>query len=105
MLRNFSLAVIHLERNGRTYHICISLAYSKGKIRRIVHTHAILVVIVKLCAIGGKLEEKPQGQIKEFDSDVSVSENPFMCYYVKLCMMLNDCYDSLSVDFEYLPLV
>ena len=71
MLGHFSLAVMHLERNIGTYRTRISLAYSKGKIRRIVRMHAILVVIVKLCAIGGKLEEKPKGQIKEFDSDVS----------------------------------
>ena len=60
MLGNFSLAVMHLERNGRTYHIFISLAYSKGKIRRIVHMHGLLVVIVKLCAIGGKVGGEAQ---------------------------------------------
>ena len=56
MLGNFSFTVMHLERNGRTYHICISLAYSKGKIRRKVHKHCILVVIMKLYTIGGKFE-------------------------------------------------
>ena len=61
MLGNFSLAVIHLERNGRTYHKFISLAYSKGKIRRKVYMHCILVVIEKLCAIGERGGGEAQG--------------------------------------------
>ena len=105
MLGHFSLAVMHLERNISTYHTCISVEYSKGKIKRIVRMHAILVVIVKLYVIGESWRRSPKDKLRKFSSDVSVSENPFMCYYVKLCMMLNDCYDSLSVDFEYLLLV
>ena len=60
MLGHFSLAIMHLERNIGTYHTCISLAYSKGEIRRIVHMHGILVVIVKLCAIGRKVGGEAQ---------------------------------------------
>ena len=49
--------------------------------------HAILVVILELYAIGEKLEEKPKGQIKEFDSDVPCEWKPI---YVLLCDIVND---------------
>ena len=60
MLGNFSLAVMHLERNGRTYHICISLAYSKGKIRK-KSTYALYIGSnCELCTIGRKVGGETQ---------------------------------------------
>ena len=61
ILGHFSLAVMHLERNVRTYHTSISLAYSKWKIRRKAHMHCILEIILKLCAIGERGDGEAQG--------------------------------------------
>ena len=47
---------------------------------------------------------KPKEPNKESDSDVSVSGNPFMCYYVKLRMMFVDCYGSLNADSRILAI-